>query len=141
MPNYYETLFIVRPNAEEDVVQGTITAVREQITGAGGEILFESAWGKRKLAYDVADFSEGIYIQVNITAPPAFPPALERVFRLSEDVIRSIVVRTAGPPPDEMPNYLGAPAEAEGESADAAPDGRSESARSPAPPPAPAAAE
>lgn len=113
MSNYYETLMIVRPTAEEEAVQAAIAAVRDHITAAGGEVLFESAWGKRRLAYAVADCTEGIYIQLNFTVPPSYPPTLERLVRLNDDIIRSLVIRTDGPPPppEEVPNYLEVTAE------------------------------
>lgn len=115
MPNYYETLFIVRPTADEAAVETAVAAIRDHVTAAGGEILYENVWGARKLAYAVQDFNEGIYVQVNFTAASTYPAQLERAFRLSEDVIRSVILRTDGPPPppEEVPNYLGAGAESD----------------------------
>ncbi len=104
---------ILRPTADEDTAQAAIAVVRDHVTAAEGEILFESTWGKRRLAYAVGEFTEGIYIQLNFTAPPTYPGTLQRLFRLNEDFIRHIVVRTDGPPPppEEIPNYLDASAE------------------------------
>jgi len=106
LTNYYETVLIVRPTADEDTVTATVSATKDHITSAGGEILFENVWGKRRLAYPVQEFGEGIYAQLNFTAPSDYPQALERFYRLHDDVIRDLVIRTDGPPPppEEMPH-------------------------------------
>ena len=108
MTHYYETLIIIRPTADDEAVQAALTATREHIEAGGGEVAFAQAWGKRKLAYAVADFPEGIYAQLNFTAPPAYPATMERMFWLSEDIIRHLTIRTDGPPPaaEDMPRYL-----------------------------------
>ena len=134
MPPFYETLFIVRPTADDDTLQGTITAVREHVAAAGGDMLLENTWGKRKLAYDVGPFSEGVYVQMHFSAEPTYPPALERVFRLNEDVIRSLVVRADGPPPEEVPEYLRAEPEPDHAPEDAEHAGADDHPRPAAPP-------
>jgi len=103
---YYETLFIIRPSADDATVDAAMATTKQHIQAAGGEILREQNWGKRKLAYEVGGFAEGIYAQLNFTAPANYPKTLEQMFRLHEDVIRDIVIRTEGPPPEEYPEYL-----------------------------------
>jgi len=51
-------------------------------------------WGKRKLAYPIEDFNEGYYVLMNFSANPSFPEELERIYRITDDVIRYIILRT-----------------------------------------------
>lgn len=88
----YETLFII------DVQQGeeAVKALVEKFTGmiaANGTIESVDEWGKRKLAYPINDQPEGYYVLVNFKSAPEFPHELERVFGITDGIMRSIVIR------------------------------------------------
>ena len=53
-------------------------------------------WGKRRLAYLINDKSEGYYVLATMTAAPEFPAELERVFRITDGIMRYLVLRKEG---------------------------------------------
>jgi small subunit ribosomal protein S6 len=88
----YEALYIVRPDLQDDEVQTIAQEVENLVTSSGGAIVRSEVWGKRKLAYMVKHFTEGHYILLRFQADPEFVGRLEQYFRLSEAVIRDLVV-------------------------------------------------
>lgn len=88
----YETLYIVRPDLQEEEVQVIANEVESLITGGGGEILKSEQWGKRKLAYEVQKFGEGYYVLVRFTAPAVLSARLENHFRLTDSIIRFLLL-------------------------------------------------
>lgn len=88
----YETLFIV------DVQQGEegVKALVDKFTGLiadNGTIESVDEWGKRRLAYPINDLAEGYYVLVNFKSAPEFPAELERVFGITDGIMRSIVIK------------------------------------------------
>jgi small subunit ribosomal protein S6 len=73
-------------------VEALAKDVESQITGDGGAIVRSEIWGKRRLAYEVQKCSEGYYILVRFTATPAFVARLENYFRLTDAVIRYLML-------------------------------------------------
>ncbi len=88
----YEALYIVRPDLADDEVQTVAKEVETLITDNGGAIVRSEIWGKRRLAYEVQKFSEGCYALVRYTAVPTFVARLENHFRLTDAIIRYLVV-------------------------------------------------
>jgi small subunit ribosomal protein S6 len=88
----YEALYIVRPDVTDDEVQTVAKEVETMVTDNGGAIVRSEIWGKRRLAYEVQKFSEGCYILVRFTAAPVFVARLENHFRLTDAIIRYLVV-------------------------------------------------
>jgi len=87
----YETVFILNPTlSEEDTA-----ALRDKFTGLiseSGTLGEVDEWGKRRLAYPIQDFNEGHYVLARFTATPDFPEELDRVFKITDGVMRSIIV-------------------------------------------------
>lgn len=92
MQNLYETMYILRPDLNEEAVDGIISKYQDLLKESGSEILETQHRGKRRLAYEIARFREGIYIQMNYRAPGAAIAPMERAMRLSEDVIRYLTL-------------------------------------------------
>jgi small subunit ribosomal protein S6 len=88
----YEALFIVRPDVADEDIQTMAKTVEKIITDNGGSIVRSEIWGKRRLAYEVQKFTEGIYILIRFDAPAAVIGRLENHFRLAEEVIRYLTV-------------------------------------------------
>lgn len=88
----YEALYIIQPEVTEDEAQTIASGVESLITEDGGAIVRSEIWGKRRLAYEVNRFNEGIYVLVRFQAPAAVPSKLEAHFKLNESIIRDIVV-------------------------------------------------
>ena len=89
----YENVFIVSPDLTEDAAKALLEKFTGIITANGGIIDNVSEWGKKKLAYLIEDYSEGYYYVVNFTAGAAVPAELDRVFNITDGILRSIVVK------------------------------------------------
>lgn len=91
MQKNYELLYIVHPDLE-----GSTEKVTEKVAGfikkAEGEITSQEDWGKRKLAYPVAKNDFGVYVLVNFSVDTLRLHEIERDLRLSEEILRSMVV-------------------------------------------------
>lgn len=88
----YEALYIVRPELNDDEIQTIAKDVETLVTANGGTIVRSETWGKRKLAYEVKKQTEGVYILLRFDSNPEFVSKLENHFRLSENIIRDLVV-------------------------------------------------
>ena len=90
--NKYETIFIVNPTFDEEKRNGIIEKFKALISD-NGEITNVDEWGKKRLAYEINDFTEGYYVFIEFTAKPSFPQELERIYKITDGIIRDIVVR------------------------------------------------
>ena len=88
----YEIMFIVRTDLEEEVVQSTIEKFKNIISN-GGEITKSTTMGKRRLAYEINKFRDGIYVLVHFNAAPAVVTELDRVLKISDEIIRYLIVK------------------------------------------------
>jgi small subunit ribosomal protein S6 len=88
----YEALFIVRPDLKDEEIQAVAKEVESLITNQGGAIVRSEIWGRRKLAYKVKQFTDGCYVLIRFQSPPSFISRLEGYFRISETIIRHLVV-------------------------------------------------
>ena len=97
----YETMYILRPDINEEQVGQAINKYQDILRESGAKILETQHRGKRRLAYPIQKFREGIYIQMNYRAPGAAIAIMERAMRLSEEVIRFLTVKQMVSPPSE----------------------------------------
>ena len=89
----YETIFILNPSFDEETVKANIEKFKGVIENGGGTVDNVDFWGKRKLAYEIKKVSEGFYTLFSFTAGPELPKELDRVFRITDGVIRHIIVK------------------------------------------------
>ena len=89
----YELTFIIPPTLAEEDIKAIQATVQGWITDQEGEILKENHWGRRKLAYPIQNYKEGYYILLEFESQPSIIKELERRMRLSQEVIRYLVVR------------------------------------------------
>ena len=90
--NKYESVIIINPNLSEEAVK----ALEEKFTGLineNGKVESVENMGKKRLAYEIKKNREGIYILFNFEAVPTFIAELERIYRITDDVIKFIVVK------------------------------------------------
>jgi small subunit ribosomal protein S6 len=90
--NPYETVYIIRPNLDEDAVDRTVAAVEEFIKAQGGNVETTDKKGRRRLAYEVDKMRDGYFVLTVFHAKPESVAALKRMMTLSEDIIRSLIV-------------------------------------------------
>ena len=93
MQNFYETLLIVAPEADEEGVSAVIGDLRAAIESDGGTVLQARVWERRKLAYTVKGKTDGIYVLIHAEGERTLPAVLKDRMKLDESVIRSMVVR------------------------------------------------
>lgn len=91
--NKYETLFILNPSLEEEAINANVEKFKGIVENGGGEVENVDLWGKRKLAYEINKIGEGTYTLINFSAGPELPKELDRVFRITDTVIRHIIVK------------------------------------------------
>ena len=87
----YELVYVVRPNAEDEVKEAVLNKIQEVIS-ANGEVEKVDTWGNRKLAYQIAKFTEGFYVLVNFKSGVEVPKELDRNLKINENVIRHMIV-------------------------------------------------
>ena len=90
--NSYETLYVIDPDLTEEANKALVEKFTSLIS-ANGTVSEVNEWGKRKLAYPINDKTEGYYVLVNFTSEGSFPSELERIFGITEGILRSIVIR------------------------------------------------
>lgn len=91
--NKYETIFVLDSTKTEDEITALVEKFKSLIE-ANGEIESVDEWGKRRLAYPINDLTEGYYVLINFKSGTDFPAELERVYGITEGVIRNIVIKS-----------------------------------------------
>ena len=87
----YEVMFIIDPALEDDAKEATIEAVKG-IIAAEGEVGNTDVWGMKKLAYPIQKKSEGYYVVIEFKAEPTLPKELDRRLKISDNVMRHIII-------------------------------------------------
>ena len=93
MNRNYELMFIARPDMVDEELNKLISTLGSSVTSAGGTVKSE-VWGKRRLAYTVGKFNDGIFVLLLIEGTGAMVHEVERRLRVTEPVIKFITVRT-----------------------------------------------
>ena len=95
--NAYEVIFILDPVLTEEGVEAEIGAVREVAAKKGGEVGEVQKWGKKRLAYEVKKRRDGQYILMKVGGSGGVVADLERHFRITETILKGMVVRAEEP--------------------------------------------
>ena len=90
--NKYESVIIISPVVEEEGIKNLITKFSDLIN-TEGKVESVEEMGKRKLAYEVKKNKERYYVLINFEAKPELIAELERNYRITDEVIKFIVVR------------------------------------------------
>jgi small subunit ribosomal protein S6 len=89
----YEAIYILDPDSGEEKVATTTTRYRELVENQGGTVQKIDIWERRKLAYEIKGRNEGIYVVMQFTGTAPVEAELRRVFQISEDQLRSMIVK------------------------------------------------
>ena len=87
----YECIYVISPTLEEEQVKALIQKFND-LVAQNGELESTEEWGKKKFAYEVQKHKEGYYVLMNFSANPDFPAELERNFKITEGVLKYLVV-------------------------------------------------
>jgi len=83
-------MYIIRPDIEQEAVQAAVDKFQGIISN-GGEITKHDVMGKRRLAYEIKKFRDGVFVLVNFNATPEVVAELERLMKISDEVIRYLI--------------------------------------------------
>lgn len=89
----YELVTIFNPEIADDALPSAIERLGTQIGNRGGEVAESNHWGRRKLAYPINRFYEGNYVVTQLQLEPTQVRPLEVALRISDDVLRHILIR------------------------------------------------
>lgn len=90
---HYELMVILDPNLDERTVVPSLDTFLNVVRNDGGKVDGVDIWGKRRLAYEIAKHSEGIYAVIDLNAEPKTVTELDRQLKLNESVLRTKVLR------------------------------------------------
>lgn len=91
--NKYETIFIISENCSEEQINNTIELIRTKIESFSKEPITLENLGKKKLAYEIRKNSYGTYVVINFETKPENIQELERIYRITEEIIKFITIR------------------------------------------------
>ena len=87
----YETMLVTTATLDEEATAALVGKFKSLIE-ANGTIDSVDEWGKRRLAYPINDEQDGVYTLINFTSEPTFPAELDRVYKITDGVLRSLIV-------------------------------------------------
>ena len=90
---HYELMVILDPDLEERTIAPSLDTFLNVVRTGGGSVDKVDIWGKRRLSFEIAKKSEGIYAVIDLQAEPATMKELDRQLNLNESVLRTKVLR------------------------------------------------
>ena len=87
----YEVLYIIDPAQGEEGIAALVNKFKAMVE-AEGTLSNIDEWGKRRMAYAINDLTEGYYVLMNMETNPAFPAELERVMKITDGILRCLVI-------------------------------------------------
>ena len=89
--NEYELTVLIHPDLEADL-ETPLTKVRDIIKNAGGTIVREDNWGKKKLAYPIRREEFAVYVYMDVSLPADAPLKISNIFNITDEVLRYLLV-------------------------------------------------
>jgi len=89
----YELMVILNPELSEEETESTLQRLQDIVREGKGEVSNLDKWGKRRLAYEVKKFREGYYAVMNFKAAPAVAAEVERIIKITDNIIRYLLIR------------------------------------------------
>ena len=87
----YEVVYILDPAMGEEAIAAMVAKFKTLVE-TQGTVSEVDEWGKRRLAYPINDLNEGYYVLMTFTAEPSLPAELDRVLKITEGVMRSMII-------------------------------------------------
>jgi len=89
--SHYETVMVLNTKLGEEATNALVEKFKTLIE-QNGTINNVDVWGKRRLAYAIEDETEGYYTLIDFTSNPDFPAELDRIYKITDGVLRSMIV-------------------------------------------------
>ena len=88
----YETLLVLNT---KEVDEGNKALIEKfsNLIAQNGTVDNVDEWGKRRLAYEIDDETEGYYVQIDFTSEPEFPAELDRVYKITSGILRTLIIK------------------------------------------------
>jgi small subunit ribosomal protein S6 len=86
-------MYIIRPNIEDEAKKALVERFNNVLSENGAEVTEAKEWGKRRLAYEINDFRDGYYMLLQVNAAAEAVQEFDRLAKISEDIIRHIVLK------------------------------------------------
>ena len=92
---HYEVIYLVDAETQDEDLEPILEKYKKVVTDGGGEVTEAGKWekGRRQMAYEINKKREAIYVMMQFQADAEVPKELDRIFRISDDVFRHIIVR------------------------------------------------
>ena len=90
--NKYETIFVLDTALEEEKINA-LSEKFQKLIADNAAVESVDVWGTRKLAYPIDIKTEGYYVLVNFASNPEFPKELDRIYGITDGVMRTITIR------------------------------------------------
>lgn len=91
--NIYESIIILNAALTDEEINSSASRVKDVIANAGGEVLKIDNWGRRKLTYEIKKQNKGYYLLLIYKAPPATVKKMEEFFKVSDQVIKYMIIK------------------------------------------------
>lgn len=88
----YETVLVLNTKEGEEGIKALIEKFSNLIA-QNGTVDNVDDWGKRRLAYEIDDETEGYYVQIDFTSEPEFPAELDRVYKITSGILRTLIIK------------------------------------------------
>ena len=88
----YEVVYIIDPALGEEAIAATVAKFKSLAEEHNCSAVEVEEWGKRKLAYEIDDQTEGYYVLMTFTSGADFPAELDRIFGITDGIMRSMIV-------------------------------------------------
>jgi small subunit ribosomal protein S6 len=92
-------MVVLDPNLDDAALEALNTRIQTMVTQRGGTIDRVEPWGRRRLAYPIGRYRDGVYVLMRFQLPPNASTEVERALKLTESVIRHLLVRAEEPAP------------------------------------------
>src|SRR3979490_317665 len=89
-------MVVLDPNLDEAAIETQKSRAQALVTQRGGTVDNVDTWGRKRLAYPIGRFRDGFYILSRLQLPPTAAVEIERALKLTESVIRHLLVRSEG---------------------------------------------
>src|SRR6266705_5354436 len=89
-------MVVLDPNLDETAIEAMNSRIQSLVTQRGGTVDNVDMWGRKRLAYPIGRFRDGFYILHRLQLPPTAATEIERALKLTESVIRHLLVRSEG---------------------------------------------
>jgi small subunit ribosomal protein S6 len=89
-------MVVLDPNLDDAAIEALNTRIQGMVTQRGGTIENVESWGRKRLAYPIGRYRDGVYVLSRFQMPPNAAAEIERALKLTESVIRHLLVRAEG---------------------------------------------